>query len=104
MFCHEHAESNLVKPRRVHLIVAKNVMRYLKGMIEFDLYYVGDHDYRLYGYTNAYWARSTSYRKNTSCGCYCLRSAMSSWFSGKQFSVSLSTAEAEYIVDCSAKL
>ena len=31
-------------------------------------------------------------------------SAMSPWFSRKQSSVSLSTAEAEYIADCSAKL
>ena len=27
----------LVKPRRVHLIIAKHVMRYLKGMIDFLL-------------------------------------------------------------------
>ena len=40
----------LVKPRRVHLIAAKHVMRYLKGTIEFGLYYDRDHDYRLYGY------------------------------------------------------
>ena len=31
---------NLVKPRRVHLIAAKHVMRYLKGMIDFGIYYV----------------------------------------------------------------
>ena len=31
-------------------------------------------------------------------------SVMSSWFSGKQSSVSHRTAEAKYIVDCSAKL
>ena len=45
----------LVKPRHVQLIVAKHVMRYMEGTIEFSLYYVGDHDYRLYGYTNADW-------------------------------------------------
>ena len=41
----------LVKPRRVHLIVVNHVMRYLKGTIDFGLYYLGDFDYRLYGYT-----------------------------------------------------
>ena len=40
----------LVQPRRVHLIAAKHVMRYLKGTIEFGLYYYGNHDYILYGY------------------------------------------------------
>ena len=43
----------LVQPRWVHLIAAKHVMRYLKGTIDFGLYYDGNHDYRLYGYTDA---------------------------------------------------
>ena len=43
----------LVQPRCVHLIAAKHVMRYLKGMIYFGLYYVRDHDHRLYGYTDS---------------------------------------------------
>ena len=42
--------------------------------------------------------------KNTLGGCYSLGFAMSSWFSRKQSSVSLSTVEAEYIADCSTKL
>ena len=44
----------LVQPRRVHQIDAKHVMRYLKGTIDFGLYYDGNHDYKLYGYTDAY--------------------------------------------------
>ena len=39
----------LVQPIRVHLVTAKHVMRYLKGNIEFGLYYDGIHEYRLYG-------------------------------------------------------
>ena len=73
----------LVQPRRVHQIAAKDVMGYLKGTIEFGLYYDGNHDYRLYGYTDADWARSVSDRKRTSGGCFCLGSAMISWFSRK---------------------
>ena len=91
----------LVKPRQVHLIAAKHVMRYLKGMIDFGLYYVRDHDYRLYGYTDAYWDGITSDRKSTSGGCYCLASSMISWFSRKQSSVSLSMTKEKYIVACS---
>ena len=56
----------LVQPRRVHLIVENHVMRYVKGTIELGLYYVGDHDYRLYGYTDADWAGSVLDRKSTS--------------------------------------
>ena len=88
----------------VYLVAAKHVMRYLKGTIDFGLYYDGSHEYRLYGYTDADWARSISDRKSTSGRCFCLGSAMNSWFSRKQSSVFPSTAEAEYIEDCSAKL
>ena len=79
-------------------------MRYLKGTIDFGLYYDGIHEYRLYGYTDAYWAGSISDRKITLGRCFFLGSTMSSWFSRKQSSVSRSMAEAKYIADCSAKL
>ena len=59
----------LVQSRRVHLIAAKHVMRYLKGTIDFGLYYDENHDYRLYGYTDADWARSVLDRKITLGGC-----------------------------------
>ena len=91
--------SQYLDQRRVHLVAAKHVMRYLKGTIDVGLYYDGSHDYRLYGYTDADWARSISERKSTSGICFCLGSAMSSWFSRKQSSVSRSMAEAEYIAD-----
>ena len=87
----------LVKPIWVHLITAKHVMRYLKGTIDYGLYYDRDHDYKLYGYMNSYWAGSVVDKKSTSGGCYCLGFVMISWFSKKLSSVSLSTTEAEYI-------
>jgi hypothetical protein len=37
----------LVEPRRVHLVDAKHVMRYLKGTLDFGLCYTRDHDFRL---------------------------------------------------------
>ena len=40
-------------------------MRYLKGTIDFGLYYDGSHEYRLYGYMDADWAGSISDRKST---------------------------------------
>jgi hypothetical protein len=92
----------LVEPRRVHLVVAKHVMRYLKGTIDCGLSYDGDHDFRLSGYTDADWAGSVSDRKSTSGCCFSLGSAMISWQSRKQSSIALSTAEAEYIDACSA--
>ena len=92
----------LGNPRCVHVIISKHVMRYLKGTIDFGIYYVRDHDYRLYGYTDPDWAGSVTDRKSISSGCYCLGSTMISWFSNKQSSVALSTTEAECITACSA--
>jgi hypothetical protein len=40
----------LVEPRHVHLVVAKHVMRYLKGTLDCGLSYNGDHDFGLSGY------------------------------------------------------
>ena len=91
----------LVKPRQVHLIAAKHVMRYLKGTIDLGLYFGRDHGYKLYGYTDLDWVGSVTYRKSTLGGFYFLGCAMISWFSKKQSSVSLSTTEAEYIAACS---
>ena len=42
-----------VEPRWVHIIAAKHMMRYLKGMLNFGLYYTRDDDFRLSGYTDS---------------------------------------------------
>jgi hypothetical protein len=91
-----------VEPRRVHPVATKHVMRYLKGTLDYGLSYDGDHDFTLSGYTDADWAGSVADKKSTSECCFSLGSAMISWKSRKQSSISLGTAEAEYIVACSA--
>jgi hypothetical protein len=92
----------LVEPRHVHHVVAKHVMRYLKGMLDYGLCYTGDNEFRLYGYIDSDWAGSTSDKKSTSGCCFSLGLAMTSWQSRKQSSIALSTAKAEYIAACSA--
>jgi hypothetical protein len=92
----------LVEPKRVHLVAAKHVMRYLKGTLDFSLSYNGDHDFRLSGYTDLDWAGSVSDRKSTSSCCFSLWSAMISWQSRKQSSISLSMTKTKYIVACSS--
>ena len=66
----------LVEPRRVHLVAAKHVMRYLKGTLDFGLSYNGDHDFNMSGYTNSDWAGSVFDRKSTSRCCFSLGLAM----------------------------
>jgi hypothetical protein len=91
----------LVEPRCVHLVAAKHVMRYLKGTVDYGLSYDGDHDFSLSGYTDANWVGSVADRKSTSRCCFSLGSAMISWQSRKQSSISFNIAEVEYIAACS---
>jgi hypothetical protein len=91
----------MLEPIHVHLIVAKHVMRYHKGTLDFGLCNNGDHDFILIGYTDSDWAGSVCDRKSTSGCCFSLGLAMTSWQSRKKSSISLSTVEAEYIVACS---
>ena len=92
----------LVKPRRVHLIAVKHVMRYLRGTIYLGLYYGRDHDYRLYGYTDLDWAGSVANEKEHLRWMLLSRIRHDLMVYQEQSSVSLSTAEAEYIAACSA--
>jgi hypothetical protein len=88
----------LVEPKCVHLVDEKHVMRYLKGMLDYGLYYSGHHAFGLYGYTDSDWVGSDSDRKITSGCCFSLGSAMTSWKRRKKSDISLNTIESEYIV------
>ena len=85
----------MVDPRQVHLVAAKHVLRYLKGMIDYGLRYAGDCNFDLVGYMDSDWAGSVPDQKSTS-GCrFSLGSTVIGWRSQKQMSVALSTTEAE---------
>ena len=74
------------------------MMRYLKGTLDYGLRYRLDGEVRLHGFIDSYWAGSDKDRKSTSGCCFSLGSGMISWFSRKQTSITLSTAEAEYML------
>jgi hypothetical protein len=88
--------------RQTHWIVAKHVLRYLRGTVGYRLRYAFDVDMILQGYADADWAGSAVDWKSTSSCCFTLGSTMVSWCSRKQSSMALSTAEAEFIVLCVA--
>ena len=87
----------LLEPRSVHWVAAKHVLCYLAGTVDFGLDYRRSDGIRLVGFTDSDWAGSVADRKSTSGCCFSLGSAAVSWFSRKQKSVALSSAEAEYM-------
>ena len=69
--------------RHVHLMVAKHVVRYLKGIVEYGLKYDMNQKINWEGYVDSYWAGSAIDRKrNLSCY-FSMGSGVISWFSRK---------------------
>eukprot|EP00253_Pinus_taeda_P009451 PITA_09451 len=69
-----------------------------KENIEHGLLYTRGSDIRLSGFIDIDWARSSVDRKSTNRYCFNIGSGMTSWCSGKQKFVALSSAEVEYMV------
>eukprot|EP00253_Pinus_taeda_P026325 PITA_26325 len=87
----------MVQPTKLFWKVTKHVLRYLRGTTQYGLWYKRTEGVKLQGLTDADWAGSPSNRKRTSKGIFNLGSAAVSWYSRKQRSVALSSAEVEYM-------
>ncbi|CAL9004198.1 unnamed protein product, partial [Prunus brigantina] len=84
-------------PKESHLFAVKRIIKYVSGTIEFGLWYTYDTSVNLIGYSDADWAGCSDDRKSTSGGVFYVGNNLVAWHSKKQNSVSLSTAEAEYV-------
>ena len=80
-----------------HIMTVKRIIRYINGTSDYRIWYSRDSNDCLAEYLDADWAGFVDDRKSTSRGCFYLGNNLVSWMSKKQNSVSLSTAEAEYI-------
>ncbi|KAI5348310.1 hypothetical protein L3X38_001197 [Prunus dulcis] len=78
-------------------IVAKRVLRYIQGTLDFGIEFIKGKSATLIGYCDSDWAGSEDDRRSTSGYAFTLGSGMFSWASIKQNTVALSTAEAEYV-------
>ena len=83
------------------MIVLKRIIKYVKTTTEFGVWYSKETNDVLADYSNADWARNANDRKCTSGGFFYVGNNLVSWMSKKQNSISLSTAEAEYIATSS---
>ena len=89
-------------PRHVHMITAKHILRYLKGIVDYGLKYEVNQKINLKGYVDLDWEDGSINRKSTSRCCFSMRSGVISWFSRKESCMELRTAEEKYVATCSA--
>ncbi|XP_023769863.1 uncharacterized mitochondrial protein AtMg00810-like [Lactuca sativa] len=85
-------------PRESHLILEKNIFRYLKGTSSLGFWYPSNTGFFIQAYSDPDLGGCNLDRKSTSGGCQLLDGKLVSWQSKMQTYVSISTAEAEYVV------
>ena len=91
---------HLDNPDEADWVMAKHVLRYLKGTVNNQLFYSkSSSDLFLTGYSDSDWASSTEDRRSTSGYAFMLNpeGPPISWRSQKQATVALSSCEAEYM-------
>ncbi|XP_067131301.1 uncharacterized protein [Centruroides vittatus] len=82
-------------PDKTHWMIAKRVLRYLKGTSMYGITYVKNNE-ELKAYTDSDWAGDVDDRKSCTGNILILARGPISWKSKKQTSVAMSTMEAEY--------
>jgi hypothetical protein len=84
-------------PKVSHLTAVKHIIRYVNDTLLYSIWYSRETNLVVAGYSDADWAGSAGDRKSTSGGCFYVGNNLVAWMNKKQASISLSTAEAEYI-------
>lgn len=84
-------------PRVAHEKAVKRILKYIAGTISHGILFKSNGDHRLRGFSDADYAGCVETRKSTSGFAFFYNDGIVSWYSSLQRSVSLSTAESEYI-------
>jgi hypothetical protein len=80
------------------LIVAKNILQYLKGTLDYGILFSSTDKGSLLTYTDANWAGDIDSRRSTSSIFYKFGTSPIAWTSKLQPTVALSSTKAEYRV------
>lgn len=83
-------------PRKPHLEAVRGILRYVKGTLDWGLFYEKGVECKVNGYCDADYAGDHDTRYSTTGYVFNLGSGAISWCSKRQPTVSLSTTEAEY--------
>ena len=84
-------------PKESHINAVQRIIRYVCGALDYRIWYSKNSNISLADFSDVDRASNANDRKSTNGGCFYLENNLISWHSKKQNSISLSTAEAEYI-------
>nr|GEW86848.1 retrovirus-related Pol polyprotein from transposon TNT 1-94 [Tanacetum cinerariifolium] len=85
------------EPTTKHLKIAKRILRYIKGTIDYGMFYSTGEDFKLVGYSDSDWVGSKDDGRSTSGFLFFLGNNAFTWSSKKQSIITLSSCEAEYV-------
>ena len=85
-------------PKVSHLNAVKRIIKYVGGTCDYRLFYSKESNLSLASFSYSDWAGNADDRKSITGECFYVVAILVAWMSKKQNFVSLSTAEAEYIV------
>nr|GEU73622.1 retrovirus-related Pol polyprotein from transposon TNT 1-94 [Tanacetum cinerariifolium] len=89
------------EPTTKHLKISKRILRYIKGTIDYGMFYSTSEDFKLVGYSYSDWAGSKDDGRSTLGFLFFLGNNAFTWSSMKQPIVTLSSCKAEYIATTS---
>lgn len=85
------------RPTEIHLIAAKRILRYLRGIVNLGILYKMNDELVLQGWSGSDYVGDCDDRKNTTWYVFKLGSSPISWSLKKQFIVTLSSTEVEFV-------
>ncbi|XP_020266386.1 uncharacterized protein LOC109841867 [Asparagus officinalis] len=92
----------MCNPSVHHLGAARRILHYVRGTINYGIWYEPIPNFKLIGFTDSDWASFIDDRKSTRGFIFNIGSGVVSLSSKKQGSIALSLSQAEYIVVSSA--
>ena len=89
------------KPTEMHMQAAKRALRYLKGSVNYGIFYKKGGAEELLAFTDSDYAGDVEDRRSTSGYVFLMNAGAVAWSSRKQPLVTLSTTEAEFVAAAS---